>query len=569
MKVFVKNIFWIYDKCKSSFSWIIVIVFVESILSVISVVKSLVSKHLIDAATQNASNQIIKWIVILGTLLLLNIILTSLNTIASTYVCETIRNQIQSKLYNHIIHSKWMEHIKYHSIEFLTRITNDVTTITSMITSTTPRIISLVVMLISSFFALVSISPIMSLVSISIFPILILLSKIYSRKLHHFYIEIQKKETLYNRFLQESFNNILIVKSFCLENNRFKDLKKIQAEKINLSTKKSYFSAISNGFLALSSLLGYFIVFIWGAINLSLGGVSAFGDLTAMFQLFSNIQVPIYGLSSSFPQLVSALSATDRLIEIENMPLENSTYNAKTNNKHVIDSINNSYNEIATTLNNKIFFEDVYFGYVTTVPILKNISFSINCGETIAIVGPSGEGKTTLIRLLLCLIYPNRGNIYIDGQNLNITHRKLISYVPQGNTLFSGSILENLKFSNPYATESQILEGLKMASALDFVNSLPNKLDTLIGEKGIGLSEGQAQRLTIARAFLRKKPILILDEATSALDSKTELNILNEVKNLVPKPICIIITHRQSALSICDKIYKLENNNLSIYTSHI
>lgn len=564
MKVFFKNVFWIYDKCRSSFPWIFLIVFVESIISIISVFKSLVSKYLIDATTQNTSNQVIEWIIILGGLLLTNIILTCLNTIASTYVCENIRNQIQSKLYNHIIHSTWIEHTKYHSIELLTRITNDVSTITSMITSTTPRIISLVVMLISSFFALVSISPIMSLVSISIFPILILLSKIYSRKLHYFYIEIQKKETIYNRFLQESFNNILIVKSFCLENNRFKDLKKIQAEKINLSIKKSYFSAISNGFLALSSLLGYFIVFIWGTVSLSLGGVSAFGDLTAMFQLFSNIQVPIYGLSSSFPQLVSALSATNRLIKIENMPLENSTYNTKINNKNVLDSIEHNYNEIATTLNNKIFFENVYFGYTPTVPILKNISFSINLGETIALVGPSGEGKTTLIRLLLCLMCPNSGNIYIDGQNLNTTHRKLISYVPQGNTLFSGSILENLKFGNPYATENNILEALKMASALDFVNSLPNKLDTLIGEKGIGLSEGQAQRLTIARAFLRKRPILILDEATSSLDSKTELNILNEVKNLVPKPICIIITHRPSALSICDKIYTLDHKELSL-----
>ena len=121
-----------------------------------------------------------------------------------------------------------------------------------------------------------------------------------------------------------------------------------------------------------------------------------------------------------------------------------------------------------------------------------------------------------------------------------------------------------MKFGNPDATENQILEALKMSSAFDFVNSLPNKLDTLIGEKGIGLSEGQAQRLTIARAFLRKRPILILDEATSSLDSKTELNVLNEVKNLVPKPICIIITHRPSALSICDKIYKLEDKQLSL-----
>lgn len=564
MKKILSNIYWIYDKCKSSIRWISIIILIGSILSLISVGRSLVTKSLIDAATQNNSNQIIKWIVIFGVLLLVNILLSSINTITSTYVCENIRNKMQEKLYNHIIHSTWMEHNKYHSVELLTRITNDVNTITSMITNTVPGIISLLVMLVSSFFALLSISPIMSLVSISIFPLLILLSKIYGKKLSYFYKEIQKKETLYNRFLQESFNNILIVKSFCLENNRLKDLKRIQDEKLNLSIKKSYFSAISNGFLSLSSLLGTFVVFIWGTISLSLSGVSAFGNLTAMLQLFSNIQGPIYSLSSYFPQLVSALSAADRLIEIENMTLESVIHNKIQNNKNLIASIEHSDDEIAATMTNEIYFENVALEYIPTIPILKNISFSIHCGETIALVGPSGEGKTTLIRLLLCLLYPNNGNIFINGQTLNTEHRDLISYVPQGNTLFSGSIIENLKFGNPDATENQIFEALRMSSSFDFVNSLPDKLNTIIGEKGIGISEGQAQRLTIARAFLRKRPILILDEATSSLDSKTELNVLNEVKNLSPKPICIIITHRPSALSICDKIYKLEDKQLSL-----
>ncbi|WP_173707213.1 ABC transporter ATP-binding protein [Clostridium beijerinckii] len=568
MKKIFRNICWICDKCKSSFLWISLIILIGSILSILTVGRSLVAKSLIDSSTQNVQAETIKWVIILGILLLSNIILNSMNTIVSSYVCESVRNKLQSRLYNHIIYSKWMEHNKYHSVELLTRITNDVNTITSTITNTLPSIISLLVMLFSSFLALLSISPLMSLISIGIFPILILLSKIYGKKLSHFYTEIQKKETLYNRFLQESFNNILIVKSFCLENNRSKDLATIQSEKLNLSIKKSYFSAISNGFLALSSMLGYFVVFIWGTVSLSISGVSAFGDLTAMLQLFSNIQIPIYGLSSSFPQLVSALSAADRLIELENMALEIPNDEAIKNGISLTPYTENYYTEITSNLNNKIYFENVDFSYISNSTILKDTSLSINHGETIALIGPSGEGKTTLIRLLLCLIYPSKGNIYINEEILNINHRNLISYVPQGNTLFSGSIFENLKFGNPEATEEQILKALDMSSSLDFVNSLPNRLNTIIGEKGIGLSEGQAQRLTIARAFLRKRPILILDEATSSLDSKTELRILNQVKNLIPKPICIIITHRPSALSICDKIYKLENATLTLCTSY-
>jgi len=256
------------------------------------------------------------------------------------------------------------------------------------------------------------------------------------------------------------------------------------------------------------------------------------------------------------------------LIELENMALETPNDETIKNGISLTPYTENYYTEITSNLNNKIYFKNVDFSYISNSTILKDISLSINHGETIAFIGPSGEGKTTLIRLLLCLIYPSKGNIYINEEILNTNHRNLISYVPQGNTLFSGSILENLKFGNPEATNNQILESLNMSSSLDFVNSLPNKLNTLIGERGIGLSEGQAQRLAIARAFLRKRPILILDEATSSLDSNTELTILNQVKNLIPKPICIIITHRPSALSICDKIYKLENATLTLCTSY-
>lgn len=560
IKKIFQRILWIYTKCRSSFLWLFLIILISSLISIISVGRSLVSKSLIDAATQSLSNEIIKWIIILGLLLITDIILNSINTVMSTYISEIIKNKMQSNLYTHIINSLWLEQNKYHSVELLTRITNDVNTITNLIINTVPGIISLIVMLISSFFALLSISPTMSLISISIFPLLILSSELYGKKLNYFYTELQKKETFYNRFLQESFNNILIIKSFCLENNKCMNLKKIQNGRLNLSIRKSYFSSISNGFLALSSFLGYFIVFVWGAISLSISGISAFGNLTAVIQLFSTIHSPIYGLSSSFPQLVSALSASNRLIDIENMTLE------KFSLSKTLAITNISNNTKTFSIINNIRFENINFSYNPNITILKNISFSINSGETIGFLGPSGEGKTTLIRLLLSLIHPDSGYIYINEEKLTTDHRRLISYVPQGNTLFSGSILENLQFGNPYATENQIIEALRMSSALNFVNLLPNKLNTFIGEKGLGLSEGQAQRLTIARAFLRKLPILILDEATSSLDLESELNILNEIKNLMPKPICIIITHRKSALKICDKVYRLDKTALNLET---
>lgn len=563
MKTIKRNLHWIYENCKSSIPYLILIVLIGSFISLISVGTALTTKTLIYSAINNPSG-LEKWMIVLAILLILHILLTSLQTLTSTYCSEKIKNQLQEKLYNHIIYSTWIDHSKYHSVDLLTRITNDVNSIVNMIINTIPGIISLLVMLISSFFALMSISSIMSVVSLSIFPFLILLSKIYGRRLRYFYLEIQKKEAFYNKFLQESFNNILIVKSFCLEQEKRAKLKNIQKEKLKLSLRKSYYSCVSNGLFSLSSLLGYFSVFIWGSINLSANNPLAFGNITAMIQLFTNIQNPIYGLSTAFPQLISALAATDRLLEIENMILEDD-YNYRYISKNLSQLCTNESKEFSiSSSSTKIIFKNVSFAYSSYTPILSNICFSIQPGEIIALVGPSGSGKTTLIRLLLSLINPHSGNILINSQSLNISHRNLISYVPQGNTLFSGSILENLKLGNSFANSDDIDEALRMSCAFKFVNSLKDKTNTIIGEKGLGISEGQAQRLAIARAFLRKKPILILDEATSSLDPETELNILKQIKNLNIKPICIIITHRSSAFSICDKILKLENHNLSV-----
>ena len=203
----------------------------------------------------------------------------------------------------------------------------------------------------------------------------------------------------------------------------------------------------------------------------------------------------------------------------------------------------------------------------TTGKIIRKRSYlTIPYGETIAFVGPSGEGKTTLIRLILALINPSSGKVYLKENNkkdsFNRDYRNLISYVPQGNTLFSGTIEDNLRYGNFEATEEEIYEALKNACALDFVNELENGIKTVIGEKATGISEGQAQRIAIARSFLRKKPILILDEATSALDPETEVKVLKAVKSLPHKPTCIIITHRPSALNICHRIIRLEKGHL-------
>lgn len=544
-----KKLKWIYHNCKFTTPIIISLIIIGSIISLSSVGKSLATRYLIDSSTIGNSKDIKKWVIILGILLLLSITLSIIQTLVNTYCYEKLKNKMQEKLYNNIIISKWKNITKYHSVDLLTRISNDVNTICNVIVNILPEIISLSVMLIASFIALLSISKPMSILAIVMFPVLILLSKIYGKKLQYFYIELQKKESKYSKFLQESFNNILIVKSFCLEKSRKETLKEIQDDKLKFSMKKSLFGSVSNGFLSFSSLIGYFAVLVWGSMNLN-NNVATFGSLTAMLQLFSSVQAPIYGLSSSLPKIISAFGAVNRLKEIEDV--EHEEYNTT---NYSLDS------------QSCINIKDLSFSYDNERQILDNINLTINPGETIGLIGPSGEGKTTVIRLLLSLIYANNGSININNEPLNTSHRQLISYVPQGNTLFSGTIRENLTLNNSNITEDEIRAALKTACALDFVENLKYKLDTVIGERGMGISEGQAQRLCIARAFLKKSPILILDESTSSLDSNTEKNILSSINNIENKPTCIIITHRPSALSICNKIYKLEDSILKETTT--
>lgn len=560
MKKIFSNLRWIYHKCNSSISLVTLLMIIGSIDSVISVGIALITKSLIDSVTGLNMYNINKYMIIMAAMLLLSLILYCLQTIISTLAYERARNQIQQQIYNHIILSHLSEISKYHSVELLTRITNDTQTVVNIFVTVIPNIISFSIMFIFSFWALLGISPEIAFVAIVVLPILIFISKIYGRKLKLFYLEVQKKETDCNKFLQESFNNMTIIKSFCLENIKKKELSALHNDRLNISLRRSYFSCISNGFFSLSSIIGYFCIFIWSSFNLSLtNAVTNFGNLVAMLQLISNMQTPISGLASSFPQLISALAAVDRLQELDELPLENYLVHP-INNKNINDLRKNfTYHN-----NFYISFRNVTFGYTNNKILIDNESFSINQGETIALIGPSGEGKTTLVKLILSLLYPTNGEIYIDKNKLSPFHRQLISYVPQGNTLFSGSILNNLTFGNTDITHDEIITALKMSSSYNFVYGLESNLNTIIGEKGLGLSEGQAQRLAIARALLKKKPILILDEATSSLDAQTELVILNQIKKLQPKPICIIITHRTSALSICDKIFKLENKKLIV-----
>ena len=549
MKNSISKMKWIINQGKCAILPLLAIVILGGITSMTSVYRALASKTLIDSAISSQNNLITKWAIILVSLLLIELIFKGISSVLSTFCSNKISNKLQQKIFKHITYSEWLQQSNYHSVNLLTRLTNDVDTITNVIVSIFPGIISLLTILIFSFITLLSLDPIIAIVAIVFCPALILFTKLLTKKLKKYYIDIQDEEVKYRSFIQESINNTLIVKSFTLENFNINKLKNIQATKSGLAMKRSFLTTFVNLLIQLGVYGGNIFVMCFGAFKIAMGS-SSFGTLTALLQLFSNIQGPFAALSQCIPQIISAIGATERLMEIESLTWENTS-------KSKLKDISN---------NLSITGKNINFSYKEDLPILKNINFNINPSEIVALVGPSGEGKTTLIRLILSLIHPSSGNAYISNnsikENIMPDHRNLISYVPQGNTLFSGTIEENLRIGNKDASMDEIIECCKIACAYDFINSLDDKFNTLIGEKGLGISEGQAQRLAIARALLKKSPILILDEATSSLDGDTELRVLEGIKNLKHKPTCIIITHRPSALEICSRIFKLQGGTL-------
>ena len=558
---------WMGSYAKPAVPFLIFSIIVNIIFAVIGIYNVTVSKSLIDSAISGDSEATIRWLIIMLSITLISMLSTPVTSFMSTHSSTKLTQNIQRKIYQHIQCSDWLEQSKFHSVSLLTRVTSDVSNISSAILGTIPSLVSLTVTLVGSFYTLISWAPSIAFAAVFLGPFLILVGKYFSRKLKDLYKEAQEEDVKYRSFMQESIQNIMIVKTFCMEKINMHRLVEIQNNKYKIAMRNTKLSVMTSMSMSFCSSIAYFTIFTWGVLNIA-KGVSTYGTFTGMLQLYSKVQAPFSSLASMIPGLISTIAAAERLMEIEAIPVEKMADEKELDDigslEVALDSISS---KVSSTFNKpNIVFDNVSFAYKANNNILNNINLTIDAGETIAFVGPSGEGKTTMIRLILSLINPTEGNILLSEGNLvkeiNRNYRELISYVPQGNTLFSGSIRDNLKYGNPYASDDEIKAALKNTCALDFVNELEDGLDTMIGEKGVGISEGQAQRIAIARSFLRERPILILDEATSALDPETEVNVLKAVRALPTKPTCIIITHRPSALNICNRIMKLEKGHI-------
>ncbi|BCG57412.1 ABC transporter ATP-binding protein [Paenibacillus sp. URB8-2] len=541
---------WLTQCMKRKWGALSAIILLNVIISLSGAALAIVSKQVIDHAVQSSMRLSGLYAIAFALILILQLGLSSLLTLRSVKLREAVNNDLQRSFMDRLYRTEWSAAGKYHSGDLLTHLTSDSANVTDGLINTLPNIVALIVQFAAAFFTLLYFDKTLALFAFVLGPVSVLISWYIGSKLKKLQHQIQAAESRYRSLLHECVQNLLIVKTFENEKNSLEKVQSSQQDRLFWILKRTRFNAAADLTMGIGYRLGFFLAFIWGAFRISTGAAS-FGMFTAFLQLVGQIQGPLEGLARTFPILIAMVTSAERLIVFQKLQPE-----AK---KETAPAVKESLSELR--------MEHVSYSYEANKPILTDVSLRIHPGELVALIGTSGEGKTTLLRLLLALIEPQNGNISIIGKDrepvsLSADTRSYFSYVPQGNTLFSGTIADNLRIGNPAATEEDIHAAIETACARGFIEKLPEGIHTVIGEHGSGLSEGQAQRIAIARALLRPAPILLLDEATSALDMDTEWAVLQNIRNSQPPRTCIAITHRLSVFDVCDHIYRLSGGVL-------
>ncbi len=573
---------WIYQYAKHYWPAMIFYTVLGLVTTVISFGSSFISKDLVDIITGHQTGELLKTFALMVGFTIGNLLLNQITGYASNWISMKVDATIKADIFSKMLITDWESITAYHTGDLLTRWSSDASNISSGILNWVPNLIINLFRFIGAFAIVIYNDASFAIFAFIGVPVTLLMSKFLMRRMINNNKRSAAMSARMSGFNQEAFSNIQTIKAFNLIDYYSDRLRGLQSDYISMRLEFQRMSILSSIIMSLVALLVSFSSQGWGIYRVWSGAIT-YGTMTLFLSLSGTLTATLNSLISMVPSAISLTTSAGRLMDILDMPQEDYSHEAEVaafSENYLHSGIHLQMNDITYAYKNSSF------------NVFEHASMEAHPHEIVALVGPSGEGKTTMLRLLLCLLRPQSGSFTLYGESespnpiiqktgmqdlpapagkretipLTPATRKLFSYVPQGNTMFSGTIAENMRSVKPDATDEDIVSVLQMACAWDFVERLPDGINSEIKERGGGFSEGQAQRLSIARALLRKSPILLLDEATSALDVATERKVLKNIMHDGYPRTCIVTTHRPTVLNLCSHVYAIRQKQCTLLT---
>ena len=556
LKQLIAEMLWMYIYVRRYWLMITVYVLLGASGSLLGLGTSMVSRDLVDAVTGVSSQRLIQVISLYVGVGVGQIFVNAVKMRISFRIRLKVTNEIRADIYEQVLHTDWSSLAKYRSGDLLYRVNGDAGSVANSVLTFLPSAVTALVSFGGAFIVMIQNDPAMAVIALAGAPVSFFTSRYTTRKMRQFQRENQELSSDRTVFDQETFQNLQFIKAFGMLDQVTKKFHVIQEETMEMASRQNKFQSFST---IITSLIGQAIGYAcygFAVYRLWQGQIS-YGTMTMFVSMAGSLRGSFSSILSLMPSAVRACVSAERIMEVVNLPRES------LDDGEEVDIIKEKGKERGVCVR----MEDVDFAYEEEKWIYQGASFWADPGEIVALIGPSGQGKTTTLNLLLGLYHPQKGRITVGnpgGQTLRASSstRCLFSYIPQGNTLFSGTIAENMRMVKPEASDGEIIAALEAACAWEFVQKLEDGLNTQVRERGTRFSEGQKQRLSIARALLADAPVMILDEATSALDVATERRVLRRIIRKEPHRTVIVAAHRPSVFSMCSRVYKIQEGGI-------